>query len=77
MNHFPQHRNIVELLGTYEDCYKVYLVMELCEGGELYDRMKNICIYTENDATAILKDIIQAIKVRELLYTFGFLSKLL
>jgi serine/threonine protein kinase len=68
MEHLPRHHNIVKLLGTYEDCHKVYLIMELCEGGELCDRMRNICIYTEKDAATILKDIIQAVKVRELLH---------
>ena len=32
-------RNIVRLYAVYEDQRHVYLVMELCEGGELFDRV--------------------------------------
>jgi Protein kinase domain len=68
MKHLPPHRNIVGLVSAYEDWQKVYLVMEFCEGGELHDRMRNIRFYSEKHAAAILKDIIQAVKVRELLH---------
>ncbi|KAI3924605.1 hypothetical protein MKW92_029472 [Papaver armeniacum] len=39
MKHMPQHPNIVTLKDTYEDDNAVHLVMELCEGGELFDRI--------------------------------------
>lgn len=31
------HPNIVEYLETYDDKHYIYLVMELCTGGELFD----------------------------------------
>lgn len=34
------HPNIIKLIETYEDETAIYLVMELCEGGELYDRLQ-------------------------------------
>lgn len=34
-----KHSNIVQLLETFEDKHKVYLVMELVTGGELFDRI--------------------------------------
>ncbi|CAA6667322.1 unnamed protein product [Spirodela intermedia] len=39
MRHLPSHPNIVSLKDTYEDDSAVHLVMELCEGGELFDRI--------------------------------------
>ncbi|KAM0895598.1 hypothetical protein ACQ4PT_023738 [Festuca glaucescens] len=39
MHHLTGHRSIVELHGAYEDRHSVNLVMELCEGGELFDRI--------------------------------------
>lgn len=65
MEHLPEHNHIIQLLGAYEDHHKVYLVMELCEGGELYDRIVNMHFCTEKDAATAFKDIIQAVKVRE------------
>jgi calcium-dependent protein kinase len=33
------HKNIVQFYAAFEDDDKVYIVMELCEGGELLDRI--------------------------------------
>ncbi|XP_078152596.1 calcium-dependent protein kinase 32-like [Carex rostrata] len=63
MEHLPEHNHIIQLLGAYEDHHKVYLVMELCEGGELYDRIVNMNFCSESDVATAFKDIIQAVKV--------------
>ncbi len=31
------HPNIIKLYEVYEDEYYIYLVQELCRGGELFD----------------------------------------
>lgn len=33
------HPNIIKLFEVFEDARFVYLVMELCEGGELFDKI--------------------------------------
>ncbi|CAE7863472.1 CPK2, partial [Symbiodinium necroappetens] len=41
------HPNIIKLYETFEDKVKVYLVMELCTGGELFDRIIELGHFTE------------------------------
>eukprot|EP01064_Diplonema_japonicum_P026631 TRINITY_DN38132_c0_g1_i1.p1 TRINITY_DN38132_c0_g1~~TRINITY_DN38132_c0_g1_i1.p1 ORF type:complete len:318 (+),score=66.70 TRINITY_DN38132_c0_g1_i1:59-955(+) len=59
-----KHNNIVELKEVYEDDLKVYLVMELISGGELFD---DICErhptgYSEREAASIITQLIKAIQ---------------
>ncbi|KAF3330172.1 Calcium-dependent protein kinase 7 [Carex littledalei] len=62
MRHLPQHPNIVSLRDTFEDDRSVYLVMELCEGGELFDRIKAREHYSERAAAALIKTIVQVVQ---------------
>jgi calcium-dependent protein kinase len=39
MLHLAGHKNIVGLQEAFEDPVYVHLVLELCEGGELVDRI--------------------------------------
>lgn len=63
MKHLPKHPNIVTLKDTYEDDNAVHLVMELCEGGELFDRIVARGHYTERAAAAVIKTIAEVIQV--------------
>ncbi|XP_059620803.1 calcium/calmodulin-dependent protein kinase type 1-like [Phlebotomus argentipes] len=56
------HPNIVQLLETYEDKVKVYLVMELVTGGELFDRIVEKGSYTEKDASGLIKQVLEAVQ---------------
>ena len=56
-----RHENIVQLVETFEDKFKVYLVMELVTGGELFDRIVEKGSYTEKDASALIKQILEAV----------------
>ncbi|KAK8958635.1 Calcium-dependent protein kinase 8 [Platanthera guangdongensis] len=62
MRHLPAHSNIVSLKDTYEDDNAVHLVMELCEGGELFDRIVARGHYTERAAAAVTKTIVEVVQ---------------
>lgn len=49
------HPNILRLIDYFEDKKYVYLVLELCTGGELFDRIIANKYYNEEDARLIFK----------------------
>mmetsp|Transcript_9411 Transcript_9411/g.14440 ORF Transcript_9411/g.14440 Transcript_9411/m.14440 type:complete len:555 (-) Transcript_9411:311-1975(-) len=60
------HPNIIKLIDIYEDEKYLHLVMELCEGGELFDRIisktqSDEGHYSEKDAASIAQKILRAI----------------
>ncbi|KAL9252933.1 Calcium-dependent protein kinase 24-like protein [Drosera capensis] len=63
MKQLPRHPNIVAFKEAYEDAEAVYLVMELCEGGELFDRIVARGHYTERAAAEIVKTILGIVQV--------------
>ncbi|KAJ4840680.1 Calcium-dependent protein kinase 32 [Turnera subulata] len=63
MRHLPKHPNIVSLKDTYEDDNAVHLVMELCEGGELFDRIVARGHYTERAAATVTKTIVEVVQM--------------
>lgn len=62
MHHLTGHPNIVELKGAFEDKNAVHLVMELCAGGELFDRIIAKGKYSEREAAAVCRTIVQVIQ---------------
>uniref|UniRef100_A0ACD5X5M7 Uncharacterized protein n=1 Tax=Avena sativa TaxID=4498 RepID=A0ACD5X5M7_AVESA len=63
MRHMPPHPNIVSLSAAYEDDEAVHLVMELCEGGELFDRIVARGHYTERAAAAVTRTIVEVVQM--------------
>lgn len=61
MQHLSGQPNIVEFRGAYEDRQSVHVVMELCAGGELFDRIIAKGHYSERDAARICKDIVNVV----------------
>ncbi|KAI3813345.1 hypothetical protein L1987_18066 [Smallanthus sonchifolius] len=56
------HENLVKFYDAYEDHDNVYVVMELCEGGELLDRiLSRGGKYTEDDAKVVLIQILNVV----------------
>ncbi|CAN1811110.1 Calcium-dependent protein kinase 21 [Linum perenne] len=63
MQHLAGQPNIVEFRGCYEDRLAVHLVMELCAGGELFDRIITKGHYSEKDAAKICREIVNVVHV--------------
>ncbi|KAK4259001.1 hypothetical protein QN277_005381 [Acacia crassicarpa] len=63
MQHLSGQPNIVEFKGTYEDRYSVHLVMELCAGGELFDRIIAQGHYSERAAASICRAIVNVVHI--------------
>ncbi|XP_057810161.1 calcium-dependent protein kinase 1-like [Salvia miltiorrhiza] len=61
MHHLTGHRNIVELKESFEDRHSVHLVMELCAGGELFDRIIAKGHYSERAAAGLCRQIVTVV----------------
>jgi len=55
------HENIVEMLDAFTDNNNVYIVLELCQGGELYDRIEKNGAMEETAAKQLMKQILDAL----------------
>ncbi|XP_025885407.1 CDPK-related protein kinase isoform X2 [Solanum lycopersicum] len=56
------HSNLVKFYDSYEDHTNVYIVMELCEGGELLDRiLSRGGKYSEDDAKTVMIQILKVV----------------
>lgn len=55
------HPNIAKLIEVYESPDAIRLVMELCTGGELYDRLAERKKYSEADAAHVTQQMLAAI----------------
>ncbi|PON51502.1 GPCR kinase [Parasponia andersonii] len=63
MQHLSGQPNIVEFKGVYEDKQSVHLVMELCAGGELFDRIIAKGHYSERAAASICRAIVKVVHI--------------
>ncbi|KAK1667453.1 hypothetical protein QYE76_055612 [Lolium multiflorum] len=63
MRHLPRSHSIVALREACEDDAAVHLVMELCEGGELFDRIVARGHYTERAAAGVTRTIVEVVQL--------------
>jgi calcium-dependent protein kinase len=61
MHHLSGTANIVELKDVFEDKHNVHLVMELCAGGELFDRIIAKGHYSERAAADMCRVIVNVV----------------
>jgi calcium-dependent protein kinase len=62
MASLPDHPALVRLRAAYEDAGAVHLVMELCDGGELFDRIVARGRYTERAAAAAARTVAEVVR---------------
>lgn len=62
MHHLSENPHVVRIHGTYEDSSSVHLVMELCGGGELFDRIVQKGHYSERQAAALIRTIVEVVE---------------
>jgi calcium-dependent protein kinase len=55
------HQNIVKYYETYEDSKYIYIVMEHCSGGELFDKILQRGVFPEIEAKKIMEKLLEAI----------------
>jgi calcium-dependent protein kinase len=58
IHHLAGHASVVTIKGAYEDAQFVHIVMELCEGGELFDRIVQRGYFSEGRAAEIARVIV-------------------
>ncbi|KAL6547070.1 Calcium-dependent protein kinase 33 [Orobanche minor] len=59
LQHLKGQPNVIEFKGAYEDEEEVHVVMEVCSGGDLYERRGS---YSEKEAAGIMRQILKAIQ---------------
>ena len=62
LHHLSEHPTVLRIHGTYADAASVHLVMELCEGGELFDRIVQKGHYSERQAAKLIKTIVEVVE---------------
>lgn len=55
------HPNIIKLFETFENKRNIYLVMELCEGGELFARILEAGRFSEREAAIVMQQVLRAV----------------
>ncbi|XP_022110328.1 ribosomal protein S6 kinase alpha-5-like isoform X1 [Acanthaster planci] len=55
------HSNIVQLNGEFKDELHTYIVMELCRGGELLNRIRKKKHFDEAEASTIMRKLVSAV----------------
>jgi len=55
------HPNVVRLYETFQDHSYVYLVMELCDGGELLDAITSAEFFTEVQAASVMQQVVRGV----------------
>ncbi|KAM7472659.1 hypothetical protein LguiA_010842 [Lonicera macranthoides] len=56
------HPNVIHLYDVCEDASGVHLILELCSGGELFDRIVRQARYSEAEAAAVVRQIASGLK---------------
>ncbi|XP_057778745.1 phosphoenolpyruvate carboxylase kinase 2-like [Salvia miltiorrhiza] len=53
--------HVLRLHAVYDNDDYLHLVTDLCDGGDLYDRLASGCRFSERDAAAVLRQLMSAV----------------
>ena len=56
------HKNIVRFYAFFENADNFYTILEIVQGGQLFDRIAHKKKYDENEARELVKILLEAIK---------------
>ncbi|KAF5737386.1 Calcium-dependent protein kinase 20 [Tripterygium wilfordii] len=62
MHHLEGHPNVIRIVDAYEDAVAIHVVMELCAGGELFDRIIQRGHYSERKAAELARVIVSVVE---------------
>ncbi|KNA09420.1 hypothetical protein SOVF_153730 [Spinacia oleracea] len=62
MHHLKGNPNVITIKDAYEDGVAIHVVMELCAGGELFDRIVKRGHYTERKAACLARTIVGVVE---------------
>lgn len=62
MHHLKGHPNVISIKEAYEDPMAVHVVMEICAGGELFDRIIKRGHYSERKAAELTRTIVGVVE---------------
>ena len=60
--HKVHHQHAVQLIEMYESKKKIWMVMEILTGGELFDRIVSKGCYSEKEASEVVKGVASALE---------------
>lgn len=55
------HKNLMKLYEVYESQNSIYVSVELLEGGQLYDKIKNKHKFSMDETKIVMKGIMQGL----------------
>ncbi|MFN3503969.1 MAG: protein kinase domain-containing protein, partial [Allorhizobium sp.] len=58
----PGHPHLIELLGCYHDDNNVYVIMELAEGGDLFDILERVGRFGEANLRPLIQQVASALQ---------------
>ena len=56
-----KHENIVQLVEVFDTGKTFYMVLEMCSGGELFDRIEQKDHYSEDEARSVVLQVNSAL----------------
>lgn len=62
LKRLEEHEHIVTMVDDFEDETNFHIVLEIVDGGELFDRIVSKTFYTEKQARDVVRFLLQSIQ---------------